>query len=99
MWLVHAFRDVIRNELANCAPQPGDKITISLRRQEREGLLPLPRPPRRRSPHQVNWVAVQRRHAAGRAGCADRGRRSPEAAAPPSPSEQAARFGDDIPWE
>jgi hypothetical protein len=27
-WFVHAFRDVLRSELANCAPQPGDRIEI-----------------------------------------------------------------------
>jgi hypothetical protein len=29
VWHVHAFRDVLQSELANCDPQPGDKITIS----------------------------------------------------------------------
>jgi hypothetical protein len=29
MWHIHAFRDVLRSELANAAPQPGDRISIS----------------------------------------------------------------------
>ncbi len=29
LWCVHAFRDVLRSELASCAPQVGDKVSIS----------------------------------------------------------------------
>jgi hypothetical protein len=29
VWLVHAFRDVLRGELASCAPQRGDRISIA----------------------------------------------------------------------
>lgn len=100
VWLVHAFRDVIRNELANCAPQPGDKISIAYGGKSERGYY------RYRVRHadgrhnSVNWARFSDDKPAAEPDVPIAGDDLPKPPAPPSPSEQAAaRFGDDIPWE
>jgi hypothetical protein len=59
-WVVHAFRDVLKSELANAAPQIRGQDLYQLRRPKRKGLLPVPGAPRRRQARAGQLDEVQR---------------------------------------
>lgn len=100
-WLVHAFRDVLRNELANCAPQIGDRITVSYGGKSERGYFRyrVRRADGTRS--QVRWGEFSDDAQAVEPDVPVTNHDLPIPAPPtPTVSEQAqARFGDDVPWE
>lgn len=99
MWEVHAFRDVIRNELANCAPQTGDKVTITYGGKSEKGYYLYRVRDADGRHNQVNWSRFSDDPSPPEPDLPAADNDLPKPPTADSPSDQAARFGDDVPWE